>query len=101
MVRQTSLQAYKRINTHLGQRQKQVLMAFYMDGPATDREVAESMNRPINTVTPRRNELVNKELLEEKGKRPCGVTGKRALVWRVKPSKERLVNEILGVKKHD
>lgn len=81
-VRQTSIRAYENeVLPNLGKRQAEVLSSLGQVEPATDKEIASHLNRPINTVTPRRNELVKEELVEEKERRPCNITGRTAIAW--------------------
>ena len=79
----TSLEAYEKVKKTLGKRQAEVLSAF-RGGNATNAELADYLRRPINTITPRTNELVKKGLVKEYSKRWCAVTGHKAIAWYVK-----------------
>jgi hypothetical protein len=50
----------------------------------TNNELAEFLQWPINIVTPRIFELRAKGKVEESSRRPDGVTGRRAIAWRIK-----------------
>lgn len=80
-VRETSLLAYEHALETLGERQLQVLLAIDKIGPCCDFDIAENLNKPINTITPRRNELEKLKLIKEshKGKSP---TGRQAIFWK-------------------
>lgn len=93
-VRQTSVEAYFEVLPKLGNRQFEVMMALYTK-PATDKEIAEKLNRPINTVTPRRNELVKQGIVEEKERRECSITGHRAIAWGIVDGLEGKIEEEL------
>jgi len=83
-IRQTSLEAYKAIKPKLGARQKEVFDVLDEAAkPLTDKELSEILDRPINTVTPRRNELVKKGLIVEAEKRLCTITGSKAIAWKI------------------
>lgn len=76
----------------LGDRQEEVLKVIYQaDKSLTDKEISNKLNRPINTVTPRRNELVKKGLVIEDERRKCTITGRKAIAWKVrKPVKSKI-----------
>lgn len=80
-VQDTSRSAYHDIQPKLGERQQKVLEAIELHGPMTNNEIARVLGWPINTVTPRTNELVKKFMLMDYERRPCSVTGRRAIVW--------------------
>ena len=84
-VRDTSLKAYLEIYHQLGEKQQKLLTAFY-ENPArdfSDRELAEYLHWQINTVTPRRNELVKKGILTESRKKQCRYTGRTVWAWKI------------------
>lgn len=83
-MRQTSIRAYNEIKQELGRRQAEVLKALETLRNASDKELARELGRPINSITPRRNELVKKGLVEEHRREPCSVTGRKVIKWRVK-----------------
>jgi hypothetical protein len=81
MVRETSIEAYRSIEGKLGEKQKKVYEGFVKYGPKTNLELSKLLKMPINTVTPRTNELVKLELLREWCRRKCEITGRRSIVW--------------------
>ena len=83
-VRQTSIEGYSRIKKELGKRQQEVYDGFLGNGTCTNLEVSRLLGIPINQITPRTNELVKLGLITEVEKRTCGVSGRKAISWRVK-----------------
>lgn len=83
-VRSTSLHIYfTEIKPDLGKRQNQVLKVIALNPQGlTNSEIADRLNWPINTVTPRVYEL-RKDfgVVKEKERRECSVTGRRAITW--------------------
>lgn len=64
---------------------QQVLIAIKKHGFCNDRQISEYLKWPINSVTPRRNELVEsgEVVLKLKDKDPK--TGRTVSYWEVKP----------------
>lgn len=60
-MRQTSLMAYAGVRPKLGRNQSIVLDALGDIYPASDKELASHLKWPINSITPRRGELVTKK----------------------------------------
>jgi len=82
-VTQTSIECYYSIKDLRG-RQRQVYDAIKRWPYKTDREIAFNMGfGERNAVSPRRNELEHKGLIESCGSK-VQENGKRALVWRVR-----------------
>jgi predicted transcriptional regulator len=80
---ETSLLAYESIQDELGNKQTQVLAVLDLNPDGlTNQEVSDYLGWPINTVTPRMNELVRKGFVVESGRRICK-TGRKAIVWSV------------------
>jgi hypothetical protein len=84
---QTSLPAYESIKPNLGHKQLKVLEAIVnitegIRRGCNDREIAKYMNLPINTITPRRNELVALGRIYECGKFRDDVTGRKTCYWK-------------------
>jgi predicted transcriptional regulator len=80
MIQETSLFSYKEIKKVLSSRQKEVYEAIkMMNRPFTDKELATFMDKPINTITPRRGELVKMGLLQKFGKKKQD--GRTAILW--------------------
>lgn len=93
-VASTSIEAYKKVK--LGHKQLIVYRALKKLGRATDLELSDYMDEPINEVTPRRNELVHYGYIREDG-RKVNKTGNSAKTWvTVNPNFERIVKIIKG-----
>ena len=82
-IQQTSLDAFEQIRHELGERQILVYQAFKKHGLKTNLELSVLLEIPINQVTPRTNELVKKGFIKEKGRRPCSISGRNAIIWGV------------------
>lgn len=78
----TSILAYQEVILHLGERQLAVLKALKEIQPANNRIIAQFMHRPINTLTPRINELRKKGLVILDGTYEDPITKKQTLFWR-------------------
>lgn len=57
MIQQASLKAFEKAKINIVGRRLQVYNAIKELGQATDKEVSDYINLPINCVTPRRQEL--------------------------------------------
>ena len=79
----TSIEAYRAIVKNLGKRQAAVLRVLEKGRPLTNLELSTMAGLPINSVTPRVFELRKLGLVEEAGKRPCQMSGRMAIAWRV------------------
>lgn len=82
-MRQTSILAYRQIENKLGPRQKLVLEALEEIAPANDKQLAEHLRWPINTVTPRRGELLKKQKIVE-AYTGIDTSGRKAIYWKPK-----------------
>jgi len=81
-MQETSLEAYHAITEEeFSNKHRAVLFAFKMSGPMTNRELSSALGWPINTVTPRVNELVKLGILQSNGTKFDVQTQRRALVW--------------------
>jgi DNA-binding MarR family transcriptional regulator len=79
-MQQTSLQAYLTdVRPKLNQKQHEVYRALEEYGPCTNRQLAEYMDRPINTITPRVLELREKRRIYEIYK--AEDNGRKAIYW--------------------
>ncbi len=85
-VRSTSREAYfNEVEPELGEKQTVVLNALHKaKRPVCNQEVADYLGQPINTVTPRMNELVKAGLVEEALRGVYPKTNRRVIYWRVK-----------------
>jgi len=83
-MRQTSLLAFHSLDKEkINKRQQDVLDALRKIQPATNRAVSLNSGIPINVVTPRMGELVQKGLVYE-AYTAFDRTGRRAIFWRAK-----------------
>lgn len=98
-VRETSLLSYfGEVVQNLGNRQETVFSLLSVRGPMSNAEIAEQLGWPINSVTPRVNELrklgrvlcvcgrfhlAKGDRAACDGVRLCQVTGRVVHVWRV------------------
>lgn len=83
-VQQTSLFAYHgEVKPTLGERQKVIYNALRSRPNFTNTELAEYLNFPINTVTPRVGELRKLGLVRQAGIRTCKITGRTVISWEV------------------
>jgi len=87
MMKSTSLDAYQGIKPTLGKRQRAVLDAinyiiYTKNTFPTNLELSRYMGIPINSITPRTNELQKLGKIFSGGKRLCKVSGNLAGTWR-------------------
>lgn len=82
MIRDTSTRAYHALSD-LGERQKEVYMVIARLGSACNLDIAEELGLPINSVTPRTNELVFMDYVEE-ARKDIGPTGRTVIYWKIK-----------------
>lgn len=84
MLLDTSLDAFQSIIPQLGSRQAAVYdIIRHLKNP-TNAEISRFMGLPINTITPRTNELRKRGLVTDAGKRICKVTGREVYGWKIK-----------------
>jgi len=83
MTMDTSLDAFQSIKPELGSRQKAVWDVINHLKSPTNSEISKFMGLPINTITPRVNELRKKGLVSDAGIRPCNITGSNVHTWRI------------------
>lgn len=87
-VATTSLKAYREdVEGNLGERQELVYNAIKLystkGSDVTNSELAQVLNVPINTITPRVFELRQKGLVRQAQQRKCNVTGRTAIAWEI------------------
>lgn len=85
-IRDTSLEAYiDHLESGKAELQKNKILLFLMRAhkPATNREIAHQVEIEPSTVSARRNELLDENLIKEAGKRKDKHTGIRAYTWRI------------------
>lgn len=62
-----------------------MVFEYIVDHPGvTDKQISVALGIPINSITPRRNELEALNLIESIGVERCAITGRKAHVWRIK-----------------
>lgn len=82
MLADTSLKAYRtEVKNTLLKRQVVVMKAFNKNGNMSNSELASLLGWPINTVTPRVNELVKLKRLTHIRTKKCKVTGRSVKEW--------------------
>ena len=84
MIQDTSLHAYALASQQLGTTQKAVLDALRFFPDATNAEIADYMDWPVNRITPRMGELRKQGLVFDAGRRTCKVTGSTAHAWKAR-----------------
>lgn len=84
-VRDTSIEAYNELAPILGDKQLLVLKTIAKaKRPVNNHEIASHLVLPINTITPRTNELLSMDKVELAFKATYPVTGRKVCYWRVK-----------------
>lgn len=88
MVRDTSKLAYDEVSPKIGDKQKVVLETIrYAKRPVNNQEIAAHLNVPINTITPRTNELVGLGKVELAFKAVFPITGRKVCYWKITDEK--------------
>lgn len=82
MIQSTSKEAYQEIKRDLGRRQQEVLNFIRNHPSVSNLGIAEGLNLPINSVTPRVKELREAGLVEEDSIKPSP-SGRNAIHWRL------------------
>lgn len=83
-VQDTSAETYYgEVKPALGEKQQKVLNALNISKrPVCNQELADHLGQPINTITPRVNELVAKGLAEEAFRAIYPKTNRRVIYWK-------------------
>lgn len=79
-MNQASIDSYYAIDD-LCDRQRGVYLAIRENGPITNRELSQLMNIPINSITGRVRELVQRNMAVSFGKRYDAVTNRNVNEW--------------------
>lgn len=89
-MRQTSRESWKEFKGSKAKTNciKLVMEALSKHGPSTGREICTYSGH--DGLWKRLSELSKDGYIEEKGKRPCTITGKKAIVWAVVKKKEEV-----------
>lgn len=84
-VRDTSKLAYEVVSPTIGKKQALVLQTIAKaKRPVNNQEIASHLALPINTITPRTNELLSLEKVELAFKAVYPATGRKVCYWRIK-----------------
>lgn len=84
-VRDTSRLTYEEVGPSIGKRQALILQTIAKaKRPVNDQEIASHLVLPINTITPRRNELLSLDKIELAFKAIYPATRRRVCYWKVK-----------------
>lgn len=84
-VRDTSRFAYEEVAPKIGQKQRLVLETIKRaKRPVNNQEIASYLVLPINTITPRTNELLGLDEVELAFKAVYPVTGRKVCYWKAK-----------------
>ncbi len=67
-MHENSLEAHDRIRPHLGPWQAEVLQAIKLNQPCTRQDLVPILDKPINEITGRVSESLDKGCIEEIGK---------------------------------
>jgi predicted ArsR family transcriptional regulator len=81
-VQQTSLLAYSDLTSELAPRQKAVADCVMAFGPMNNKQIANRLHWPINSVTGRVLELRNRGVLELE-RTDVDQTGRKQMFWKV------------------
>lgn len=79
----TSYIAFQEVLSNLGERQKLVLKAIKHLGICTNLEISKLLNKPINTITPRCQELRKKNLVIMAYQDQCKYTKRQVCYWKL------------------
>jgi hypothetical protein len=86
MIQQTSLYSYAMLVSEpqeLSRRQTAVYEAIKILGTTTDKRISQFLHWPINTVTPRRGELVKLGVVQKCGATMNEATNRPEIIWGV------------------
>ena len=84
-VRDTSKLAYDEISPSIGRKQALVLQTIAKaKRPVNNQEIAFHLALPINTITPRTNELLSIDKVELAFKAIYPATGRKVCYWKIK-----------------
>jgi hypothetical protein len=81
---QTSYPAYEEAIKKMGEHQRKVYATIDFLGQCTDKEIAAVLGWPINSVTPRRGELVSGGYVVSVGISVDMKTGRKVNKWKIR-----------------
>jgi hypothetical protein len=82
MIAQTSLEAFESIKKELGKRQMDVYLAIKQLGEADNLTISKFLGLPINSITPRCQELRSKKLVGVSKIGKSKYTGRNVICWK-------------------
>lgn len=82
----TSVEAARAIDTST--LQGMIMGLLHKTGGLTTYEMADRLERPLVSISPRMKQLVEKKLAQDSGTRRLNPSGRRAIVWEVRPKQE-------------
>jgi len=91
-VRSTSRAAFHSLKD-LSNRQYQVFETIQLYGPLSNFDISQKLHMPINSVTPRTGELVEKDMVVESHRAVHPITGKRVIFWKVNPTPKPTIKD--------
>lgn len=77
----TQVESFLLTQNDLGRRQQEVLACLSSHGPMSNREVSETLGKPINSITGRMNECHKKGFVRDMGVKYDRVTNRNVIVW--------------------
>lgn len=83
MIQETSLEAYESIKDTLGKRQQQVYDCLKEIQPATNLMISKKLGLPINSVTPRVQELRNMKKVGVSSVKKDLNTKRTSIYWKI------------------
>jgi hypothetical protein len=91
MIRQTSLESWRKTQPVLGRKQAEMLNVFkeFRYVSFSDRALAKMLDWTINTVCPRRGELLVKGLIVEDGTTFDEETKRKVMLWKIATAKTK------------
>ena len=81
MIQQTSIEAYKSIQPHLGQRQEIIYDTIQQHPNVSNHDLSRILGLEINTITPRVKELRDFGLIRYSMIKEDRITGKAVMCW--------------------
>ena len=81
MIQQQSLKAFEVIKKDLSKRQAEVLSCIFRLGEASDKQISKYLGLPINSITPRRNELEKKNRIYCRRIDLDGIGNMKVAIW--------------------
>ena len=93
-ARRTSLQGAQVAVTRAGSQCARLLIAYLHYGPSTDLEQAVRVGLPEARVSARRNNLINRKLVQYSGADRRGPSGAESCLWTLSPYGREVATEL-------